>query len=130
VPEGRLGEDKVVELTHDLMRAVQNRDVATVERILAGEFTLTTGRPGAEVRSRDEWLDVTRDRYTLDSYDFDWIEPRVYGHVAVVRSRYHQTGTLDRDDRTSAYLMTDVWVRRAGRWQIVTRHLSALAEAT
>jgi hypothetical protein len=52
---------------------------------------------------------------------------RTYGHVAVVRSRYRQTGSMDGEDRNQTYLMTDVWVRRAGRWQAVTRHVSPLA---
>ena len=31
--------------------------------------------------------------------------------------------------RERLYLMTDVWVRRDGRWQLVTRHLSPPAPA-
>jgi Domain of unknown function (DUF4440) len=123
---GRLGKDKVVGLERELARAVQGRDLDKIDRILAAEFTLATGRPGAEVRSREEYLDVTRDRYVVNSFEFDSIEPRVYGHVAVVRSRYRQEGRLDGEDRSGAYLFTDVWVRRAGRWQLVTRHLSPL----
>ncbi|MGH9015445.1 MAG: nuclear transport factor 2 family protein [Acidimicrobiia bacterium] len=123
---GRLGKDKVVGLERELARAVQGRDLDKIDRILAAEFTLATGRPGAEVRSREEYLDVTRDRYVVHSFEFDSIEPRVYGHVAVVRSRYRQEGRLDGEDRSGAYLFTDVWVRRAGRWQLVTRHLSPL----
>lgn len=123
---GRLGKDKVVVLERELARAVQGRDLDKIDRILAAEFTLATGRPGAEVRSREEYLDVTRDRYVVNSFEFDSIEPRVYGHVAVVRSRYRQEGRLDGEDRSGAYLFTDVWVRRAGRWQLVTRHLTPL----
>jgi ketosteroid isomerase-like protein len=97
-----------------------------LERLLGEEFTLTTGRPGNEVRSRSEYIDVTRDLYVIESFEFEELDVHVYGHVALVRSRYRQTGSLAGEDRSQAFLMTDVWVRRAGRWQAVTRHVSPL----
>ena len=33
-------------------------------------------------------------------------------------------GSLGGDDRTQSFLMTDVWVERAGMPQLVTRHIS------
>jgi hypothetical protein len=124
---GRLGPDKLVQLERDLARAVQERDLEKLDRILGAEFTLVTGRPGAATRDREAYLDIARDRYVIDSFELESIEPTVYGHVAVVRARYRQQGRLDDEDRTGAYLFTDVWIRRAGRWQLVTRHSSALA---
>ena len=97
-----------------------------LERLLGHEFTLTTGRPGAEVLSQQEWLDITRDRYSVETFAFEDFAIHVYGDVAVVRSRYSQQGRMDDQDRTQAYLMTDLWVRREGRWQAVTRHISPL----
>jgi Domain of unknown function (DUF4440) len=109
------------------MEAVKGRDIEWLDRHLGEEFTLTTGRPGAEVRARREWLDVTRDRYAIESFEFTDIDVRTYGHVAVVASRYRQTARMDALDRSTEYLMTDVWVRRKGRWQLVTRHATPLA---
>ena len=82
---------KLEQLEHQWVEAVRDRDLETLERVLGEEFTLTTGRPGNEVRSR-----------------------------------YRQTGSMDGAERNQTYLMTDVWVRRAGRWQAVTRHVSPL----
>jgi ketosteroid isomerase-like protein len=124
---GRLGPDKLVQLERDLAGAVQGRDLEKLDRILGEEFTLVTGRPGAETRDRQQYLDVAREQYVVDSFQFESIEPTVYGHVAVVRVRYRQQARLDGEDRSGGYLFTDVWVRRAGRWQLVTRHLSTLA---
>jgi hypothetical protein len=123
---GRLAPDKLVRLERDLMRAVKERTLDVCERVLADEFTLVTGRPGAEIRSRAEWLEVTADRYVLDTYEFESIDVSVYGHIAVVRTRHRQSATVDGDDRTGEYLTTDVWIRRGGRWQLVNRHLSPL----
>jgi ketosteroid isomerase-like protein len=122
-------EQVLARLERQLIEAVRDRNLDWLERHLAEEFTLTTGRPGAEVRSRREWLDVTRDRYEIESFEFVEVEVRVYGHVAVVASRYRQKARLDDLDRSGTYLVTDVWLRRGGRWQLVTRHSTALSRA-
>jgi ketosteroid isomerase-like protein len=109
------------------MDAVRDRDMEFLDRFLGEEFALTTGRPGAPVRSRDEWLAITRDRYAIDDYEFERLEVFPYGHVALARSRYRQRASMDGEDRSQAFLMTDVFVRRGGRWRAVTRHVSPLS---
>jgi ketosteroid isomerase-like protein len=108
------------------MDAVRDRDMEFLDRLLGKEFTLTTGRPGAPVRTREEWLQITRDRYSIEQYEFDRLDVFPYGHVALARSRYRQRGAMDGEDRSQAFLMTDVFVRRDGRWRAVTRHISPL----
>ena len=123
-------DEELAHLEIALMQAVQRRDMAYLERTLGERYTLTTGRPGAEVRSRDEWLEITRTRYVIESFSFDWLHVDHYGDSAVVRSRYRQRGRMDDTDRTQMYLMTDVWVRvRDTGWQLVSRHISPLADA-
>jgi len=126
-------DEELVNLETALTRAVQRRDMAYLERTLGRSFTLTTGRPGAEVRSRDEWLEITRTRYVIESFSFDWLHVDRYGDSAVVRSRYRQRAQMDGADRTQVYLMTDVWVREDGAdgvdWHLVSRHISPLAGA-
>lgn len=66
------------------MEVVRRRDVPKLERMLGDGFVLTTGRPGAEVRTRREWLDVTRDAYLIESFRFEWTRVEAYGDAAVV----------------------------------------------
>jgi ketosteroid isomerase-like protein len=120
--------DELIRLQNQWADAVQRRDLAFLERLLGEEFTLTTGRPGFEMASRQEWLDVTRDRYVVESFEYLHFDIHVYGDVAVVRSRYRQKGSMDGTDRSTTYLMTDVWVRRDGRWQAVSRHITPLQD--
>ena len=40
----------------------------------------------------------------------------------MVVSRYRQTGRLEGRDLSHRMHVTDIWVRRDGRWQIVRRH--------
>jgi ketosteroid isomerase-like protein len=108
------------------MDAVRVRDLRTLQSILAPEFTLTTGRAGAEVRARDEYLLITRDRYTIAEYTIEDADVLVYGKAAVVQTRYVQKGEMDGQDRTAAYRMTDVWIWRGGHWQAVARHATEI----
>jgi Domain of unknown function (DUF4440) len=112
----------------ELQAAVAARDVAALDRLLGQEFTLTTGRPGNEVRGRSEYLEITAARYVIDEYRFDELEVIELGPgAAVVRSRYAQRGSMDGVDRSQPFLMTDVWAHRPIGWQLVTRHVSPLA---
>ena len=108
------------------MDAVRRRDIDALERLLAPGFTLTTGRPGAEVRSRGEYLRSTREEYVVDDFEFEELAVDDYGDAAVVHSRYRQDGRLGSTDRSQPFRMTDVWVRRGGRWQAVARHATPL----
>jgi hypothetical protein len=121
--------EQVVALEHAFMAAVRDRDLAYLERALGEQFTLTTGRPGAETRTREEWLAVTRDRYVIRSFSFESIDVLDLGLVAVARCRYTQVGSMDGEDRSQTFLMTDVWAEREAGTTLVTRHVSPLPGA-
>jgi hypothetical protein len=108
------------------MEAVRDRDLAWLDDHVGAEFTLTTGRLGAPVRTRDEWLAVTAERYVVEEFAFEDLEAIDLGSVGVVRSRYRQRGSMDGESRSQTYLMTDVWAERDGHPKLVTRHVSAL----
>jgi len=121
--------DEVQELTrlqHEWMEAVKHRDIEFLEQLLAPEFSLITSRPGIGTRTRQQYLDVTRDRYTLESFEYVELDVHAYGGFGFVRSRYSQRGWMDDKQRNQAFLMTDVWVMRNGSWQAVSRHISPL----
>ena len=117
---------ELIRLEHDWMEAVKRRDIEFLERLLGPEFILFTGRPGIETRTRQQYLDVTRDDYTLESFEYVEIDAHAYGDFGFVRSRYSQRGRMKDKQRNQAFLMTDVWVRRNGEWQVVSRHISPL----
>ncbi len=81
--------------------------------------------PGFGEVPRSRWLEVLAD-YIIDSYDFSDVKIHAYGDTAVMRSRYTQKATVGGQDRSGSMLVTDVWVKRDGRWQIVARHTSWL----
>ena len=54
------------------------------------------------------------------------VRVQVYGDAAVMTSRNILQATFDGKDWSGDHALTDVWVRRNGRWQIVRRHSSKL----
>ena len=108
--------------------AVEHREMAFLETLLAPEFTLTTGRPGAEVRTREEYLAVTRDHYEVSEWSFEDVVVQNYKRFAVVRSRYRQSARMGEEDRSGTYLMTDALVKQGGRWRAVARHVTPMGD--
>ena len=93
---GKIGSlQKLIRLEHAWMEAVRSRDVAFLDDLLGEEFTLTTGRPGNEVRGRQEYIDITRERYVIEDFQFEDLDVHIYGDAAMVRSRYAQRGSMD-----------------------------------
>jgi ketosteroid isomerase-like protein len=111
--------EELVGLSHELVRAVQEHDVDRLDSLLAAEFTLDGA---AGTLDREELLEAASGAYAIDEFAYDEIDPEVYGNTAVVVSRYRQTARLRDRDATGELRVTDVWIRRDGRWQIVRRH--------
>lgn len=111
--------DELVELSNGLVRAVQGHDRDRLEELLADEFTLD-GAAGQ--LDRDGLLEASAGTYEIEDFSYEEIDPDVYGSTAVVVSRYRQQATLAGRDVSLRLRVTDVWVRRHGRWQIVRRH--------
>ena len=118
--------DEVTALERRFQAAVADRDLAVLEELLAAEFTLTTGRAAAPVRTRAEYLELTGTSYVIEGWEFEELDVVPLGDAALVRARYRQRGSMDGADRTGVFLLTDVWTERDGRPQLVTRHSSAL----
>jgi hypothetical protein len=110
---------ELVELSHGLVQAVQDHDRGRLEGLLAQEFTLL-GAAGE--LDRDALLEAAAGAYRIDDFAYEEIDPEVYGNTALVVSRYRQRGRFDGRDVSARMHVTDVWVRRDGRWQIVRRH--------
>jgi ketosteroid isomerase-like protein len=110
---------ELVELSHDLARAVSEHDVDSLERMLASEFTL---QGAAGQLDREEFLAAAAGPYVIEEFAYEEIDPEVYGNTAVLVSRYSQVARLDGRDLSHRMNVTDIWTRRDGRWQIVRRH--------
>jgi hypothetical protein len=116
---------ELVELAHELAQAVSEHDVARLETMLAGEFTL---QGAAGQLDREAFLEAAAGPYEIDEFAYEQIDPEVYGNTAVLVSRYHQVARLGDRDLSHRMHVTDIWTRREARWQIVRRHATIADE--
>jgi ketosteroid isomerase-like protein len=115
---------ELIELSHDLVRAVQTHDTARLDELVADEFTL---QGAAGQLDREAFLEAAAGPYVIDDFGYEEIDPEVYGNTAVLVSRYRQAASLDGRDLSHQMNVTDIWTRRDGRWQIVRRHATLAA---
>ena len=111
--------EELVGLSHELVRAEQEHDTTRLDSLLAEEFSLDGA---AGTLARDELLEAAAGTYAIEEFSYLEIDPELHGNTAVVVSRYRQTARLGKRDASGELRVTDVWVRRDSRWQIVRRH--------
>jgi ketosteroid isomerase-like protein len=118
---------QIIDLEHALMTAMQNRDAEFLERAVGGDYTMTAGVPGREVRNRADWIDIALTQYVLDDFTFEEMHVQLYPGCAIARSRFTQKASMNGSPRNSTYRMTDVWIPTDGEWQIQARHSQRVA---
>jgi ketosteroid isomerase-like protein len=110
---------------NEWMSAWQRRDRAAAEEIVADEFMLVSSL-GGEVFSKAQWMDAAMGPMRCESFRFDDIRIFAHGDTAVVVCWYQQAAQARGTPWNGRFVMTDVWIFRASRWQVVTRHATWL----
>jgi ketosteroid isomerase-like protein len=113
--------DEVRKASAEWSEAIFTRDVAAAGRFLGAEYALMA--PGLGEMPRAQWLALLPE-YVVHAYEFHDVRLNAYGDVVVMRSRYSQRATVAGQDRSGSLWITDVWVNRDARWQVVARHTS------
>ena len=117
-------ETALTELQQMLAKAWVSGDRATVERIIAPEWT-STG-PDGQTTDRANVLDQvfgTR-AHKIHKLEIDDVKARVFGDAAVVTGRTRGRGEFQRSAYDVTIRFTDTFVRRGGRWQAIASHAS------
>jgi hypothetical protein len=113
----------VVMLERAWADAIPRRDAAVVSRILADDFE-GIDQVGNLITKATYLPDLRNGLFTTESIELDEIKTRLFGETAVVTSRIKvkKFPTWGR--------MTNVYVKRRGRWQCVASHASWVAGST
>ena len=117
---------ELAELEQEWMSAMQSRDMDRLEELVAPGFRFTAIHLYPEPMSRQQWMEAAREGYTITSFAYEEMDIDVFGDTGVIHSRYSQVASWDRNNLSNVFRLTDVWSRRAGKWQVVARHSSIL----
>ena len=115
------------QLQRDWMQAVEDRDMARLEEIVAPGFRFTAIHLNPEPMTREQWMDAAREGYTIVSFAYESMDVDIHGdNTAVVHSRYSQIASYSTVNLSNVFRLTDVWSKHSGSWQVVARHSSVL----
>ena len=113
-------DQEIQSLERAWMAAWVERDRATCERILADDFVLTSAR--GILMPKNDWLAGAMSSFACTAFAWEELLVRPFGETAIVHGRSRQQASVAGQDWSGVFLVTDVWVRRDGRWQVVSRH--------
>src|SRR6266540_6743933 len=100
--------------------AVRSGDVATMDRILADDFVLVTGR--GRVYTKTDLLKSARDKDAVYEHQEDTEQTvRVWGDTAVITALLWVSGKSAQDGKAFDYKLwfSDTYVRTSGGWRYV-----------
>lgn len=109
----------IKQLTLQWYKAIKSRDSFTLDRILAPDFTVNGSW------SREKWFDNILHHFKMDSFEVA-AEPKFsnYDDALLSEGLLYWKGTNDDKPFMNAeFNVTDIWVFRNNRWQVLMRML-------
>jgi uncharacterized protein (TIGR02246 family) len=123
--KGESDEQQLRQLQNDLTTAWAKKDKATIERLLAPEWSLITADGSILTRADAIKFSIDSGEQTISQMTVDQVSVTIYGDAAVVRGRVIGTGaTLRGGAWTAKAKFTDLCIRKSGRWQVVASQQS------
>ncbi len=108
-----------------------NGDRAFILGILGPEFKLMRADEGKMLFTpRDRWL-AALDNYTFHSFDVRVTNVALAGDTAIATVEGNwKVSYSGRGTREERFILSDTWVKRDGRWQVVYRHSTPFGTVT
>lgn len=117
-------QQQIGKLGEEWSAAFVRADIPALEKILADDFVLTDWR--GRVTNKADEIANAREGGLLSNTVRDLVI-RVYGNTAIVVGKL--TLVIDSKPNQPLHLrITDVWILRGARWQIVAGHISASSD--
>lgn len=111
-------EQAVVQAERNLVNAVVKRDIPTLETYLGKEWTPTND--GQVTSGAQVLAELKSGAYKVESDAIRDLSVHVFGDVAVATMILDTKGTYKGADFSGAIRSTDFFVKRDGRWQVVS----------
>jgi hypothetical protein len=119
-------EQEIIKLAHELIEAGGRRDGATLERILADDFLIAGWLPNGQLADRQTYIEDCLRPVSIEqpSYKYDRWKIRIYGDIAIVNCTLEIHALVEGNEWGGLFLITQVWVKRDGQWQVAACHSS------
>ena len=122
-------EKEILRLEEDLTRTEMRVDIEALARIYADDI-MVTAPMGLCVDKPAVMAEVKQaaDKAKVERYDKDNLKVRAYGDTAVTSYRITAKAMFEGIEINRQFCITNVWMKRGGRWQIVARHTANLEQ--
>lgn len=120
-------EAELIAIQNQWAKARIDGNVEFLERLYAKEFWITSMQGTVVTRSEDIGVFASREMKPEIVSDDD-MKVTVYDDFAIVTGREHVKGTYKGIAGDFLLRFTNVYVRRDGRWQMVTHHSTPIGK--
>jgi len=101
----------------------KQRSIDILSSLLADVFVITV--EDGNIYSKAGYISHTADsKVRVDLAEISDLKVRIHGNTAIVTGSYHEKGTSEEKPYEYHDRLTDVWVKIAGKWQVVASHYS------
>jgi ketosteroid isomerase-like protein len=101
----------------------KQRSIDILSSLLADEFVITV--EDGNVYSKAGYISHTADsKVRVDVAEMSDLKVRIHGNTAIVTGAYHEKGVSEGKPYEYHDRLTDVWMKSAGKWQVVASHYS------
>jgi ketosteroid isomerase-like protein len=114
-------EQELIDLVRQWDDAYVKRDAATLDHLLADEFTFVGGPDKSQYLAQ---IKSTPADYHVESAVSSDLKVQIYEDAAIITGIDTIKAVNKGQDIVSKWLYTDVWIKRSGRWQCVKTHAS------
>ncbi|MBK8476572.1 MAG: DUF4440 domain-containing protein [Opitutaceae bacterium] len=121
-------EQELVALENAWAAAYVAADVKMLDRLEAEEWICTSAK-GEVIGKADDLRDLADGSFKATVFEMSDLKVQIYGDTAVITGRQTEKATYKGEDASAVHRITDVWLRRDGRWQAIASHLSREAAA-
>ena len=119
--------EELLRLDKELSVATWTGDALWFEQNLSDDYVLITPA-GTKRTKRDVVSELSTPGMKMDPFDVTEVQIRIHGDSGIVNGRMLQTFMLGRVRYANDVRYTDVWVKKKGRWLLVSGHASSVAK--
>ena len=124
-------EKEILTLEEELTQTEMRLDVEALDRIYADDI-MVTAPIGISVDKPAVMIEVRQaaEKAIVGRYDKDDLKVRAFGDTAVSSYRMSAEASFEGMKIKRQLCITNVWMKRNGSWQIISRHTASLPSDT
>lgn len=102
--------------------AYKRRQIADVAALLADDYVITL--EDGSTYGKVGFISYNAGPLRVDVADLTDVKIRMHENIAVVTAGYHERGEFGGKNYDYHDRLTDVWMKIAGKWQLIASHYS------